>query len=120
MLGSTQGNVVSFISTKELWTSISCSVFSRRQAPGSLIAECARSSYLVEGFDHGVLVSCIDSTGAVALAQPEDRLHNRELSSGGIETYPDSKNRLRSSSGGIKHTCDCHPVVDDHPRAHNC
>jgi hypothetical protein len=42
---------------------------------------------LVERFDHGVLVSGVDVAGTVALAQPEDRLDDRELSRGGIKAY---------------------------------
>ena len=49
--------------------------------------ECAGRSDLVERFNHGVLVRCVDSAGAVALAEPEDRLDDRELRGSGVETY---------------------------------
>lgn len=64
-----------------------CSFCSRRRAPSPSIRCIANSgdmrsieragiSDLVEGFHHGVLVCCVDGTGAVALAEPEDGFYD--------------------------------------------
>lgn len=63
--------------------------FFQTQGPShSHRTECAGRYGLVEGFDHGILVGCVDSAWAVALAEPEDGFYNRELCSSGIETCP--------------------------------
>lgn len=56
---------------------------------------------LVERLDHSLLVGSVDRAGSVAFAELEHRLHDAELSGGGVE----------ASYG--------HPVVDDHAGANN-
>jgi len=42
---------------------------------------------LVERLDHGILVRGVDVGWTVALAEPEDRLDDREFGRGGIKAW---------------------------------
>ena len=55
----------------------------------------------VERLDHSILIRRVDGTRALALTQPEHRLHDRKLGGSSVETG------------------DGHPVVDDHAGADN-
>ena len=65
--------------------SLPVSIESRTKQKKCRMQRCAGRSRLVERFDHSVLVRSVDVAGSVALAQPEDRFDDRELSSSCVE-----------------------------------
>jgi hypothetical protein len=54
----------------------------------TLLSRTPKKHSLVERLDHSILMRSVDVAGSVALAQPEDRLDDRELGGSSVKTYP--------------------------------